>query len=72
MRGHHRGVHRSMVSEVLDAVAALRDKERLGAMITVLEGPDAAGTAVVDRLSGITAGDGQSWMTADIRSDALR
>jgi len=56
-----------MVGNVLDAVAALGDSERLGAMITVLSGPDSGSTVVVDRTSGVTAGQGKGWLTADIR-----
>ncbi len=48
MWGHHRGVRRSMVGDVLDAVAALGHSERLGAMITVLSGPDSGSAVVVD------------------------
>jgi xanthine dehydrogenase accessory factor len=59
-----------MVGDVLGAVAALGHSERLGAMITVLSGPDSGSAVVVDRISGVTAGQGKGWLTADIRSDA--
>jgi hypothetical protein len=59
-----------MVSDVLDAGAALGHCKRLGAMITVLSGPDSGSAVVMDRRSGMTAGQGKGWLTADVRSDA--
>lgn len=59
-----------MVKDVVDAVASLRAKERLGAMISVIDGPQTGAVVVVDRLNGVVVGQDQSWLTADVLSDA--
>ncbi len=70
MRRHDRGIHRTMVKEAIEAVAALEEDERLGAMITVIEGPDAGSVVVVDRSDGRIAGDDAPWFDEDVHSDA--
>lgn len=45
-----------MVREVLDAVRRLEEAERLGAIATVIEGPDAGAKAVIDVDEGVVAG----------------
>jgi xanthine dehydrogenase accessory factor len=59
-----------MVTEVIDAIAALKNKERLGAMITVIDGPDVGSVVVVDRSDGRIAGDQAAWFGEDVVSDA--
>ena len=67
---HHRGLHRTMVKEILVAVGDMRSEERLGAMITVIDGPDTGSVVVVDRSSGRVIGDGSSWLEEDVMADA--
>jgi len=59
-----------MVSEIIAAVASLKDRERLGAMITVIDGPDIGSSIVVDRSNGMVAGDGDPWLSNDVLADA--
>ena len=59
-----------MVSDVLNALAALKKEERLGAMLTVIDGPDLGSSVVVDRATGDIAGDGSPWLDDDIIFDA--
>lgn len=59
-----------MVTEVLPAVAGLKSDERLGAMITVVEGPDLGSVVVMDRENGQVAGDVGAWLNDDIVTDA--
>ncbi|VAW03768.1 Xanthine and CO dehydrogenases maturation factor, XdhC/CoxF family [hydrothermal vent metagenome] len=59
-----------MVSDVLNALAALKKEERLGAMITVIDGPDLGSAVVVDRATGDITGDGSPWLDDDIVLDA--
>ncbi len=70
MRRHHRGVHRAMVNELIGSLAELKDSERLGAMISVIDGPDMGSVVVVDRERGLVSGDGTTWFTRDVESDA--
>lgn len=70
MRWDHRGVHRAMVNPIVAAIARLTTEERLGATITVIDGPDVGSTIVVDRITGIIAGDPSLWLTNDIVGDA--
>jgi len=70
MRRHDRGVHRAMVNEVLAALAALKQDERLGALITVIAGPDMGSAVVLDRATGQITGDGSPWLDEDVISDA--
>jgi len=59
-----------MVSSTIQAITRLTETERLGATITVIDGPDVGSTVVVDRLDGAGAGDGGDWLTDDMLSDA--
>ncbi|MGI9584124.1 MAG: XdhC family protein [Acidimicrobiia bacterium] len=59
-----------MVTQVLDAVASMKSEERLGAMITVIDGTDAGTTAVVDRIQGVLIGGDHAWLTSDVLVDA--
>lgn len=58
-----------MVTAILEAVEHLREAERLGAVLTVVEGADMGQRAVVDRIDGVVAGGG-AWLTAEVVSDA--
>ncbi len=58
-----------MVNDVVEAVAALRDEERLGAMISVIDGPDVGGSVVVDFEQGSVT-ETPAWLTEDVLSDA--
>ena len=58
-----------MVSEVVDALADLKHDERLGALISVIVGPDTGDVVVTDRARGIIAGDGSAWYTDDVAYD---
>ena len=42
-----------MVSTQLEAVRSLLEEERLGAVITVVEGPATGAKAVLDRVDGL-------------------
>jgi xanthine dehydrogenase accessory factor len=59
-----------MVKTVLEAVAGLKSEERLGAMITVIDGPDMGSVVVVERENGLIAGDDGGWFDEDVASDA--
>ncbi len=59
-----------MVNEVIDALAAFKHDERLGALITVIGGPDMGAAVVLDRVTGQIVGDGSPWLGEDIVSDA--
>jgi xanthine dehydrogenase accessory factor len=59
-----------MVSEIVEALAALKREERLGAMISVIDGPELGSSIVVDRATGDITGDGSPWLDDDVLSDA--
>jgi xanthine dehydrogenase accessory factor len=59
-----------MVKAVIEAVARLKDEERLGAMVTVIDGPDTGSVVVVDRSNGRIAGDEAPWFDEDVVADA--
>ncbi len=59
-----------MVNDVLNALGALKHDERLGAMITVIDGPDLGSSVVVDRATGEVIGNGSPWLVDDVLSDA--
>ena len=59
-----------MVTAVLEAISELKSRERLGAMITVIDGPDMGSVVVVDRVDGPVAGDDGPWFDEDVASDA--
>ena len=59
-----------MVTSTIAAIAQLTDTEKLGAAISVIDGPDVGGTVVVDRSTGVIAGEGSPWLAPDIITDA--
>lgn len=59
-----------MVNAVVSAIADLTTGEKLGATITVIDGPDTGSTIVVDRAAGVVAGDASVWLTDDMATDA--
>jgi xanthine dehydrogenase accessory factor len=60
-----------MVSPVVTAVRALKDGERLGALVSVVEGPDIGASAVVDVDDGYVAGEIPSSIADEVLEDAL-
>lgn len=71
MRRHNRGVHHAMVSSVIAAIRHLKDDERLGALVSIVEGEDIGGAAVVDSVDGYVAGEMPASITEDVLQDAL-
>jgi xanthine dehydrogenase accessory factor len=59
-----------MVTAVLEAVADLKSNERLGAMVTVIDGPGLGSVVVLDRENGLVAGDEDAWLDKDVIADA--
>ncbi|GMQ94011.1 MAG: hypothetical protein BMS9Abin12_1493 [Acidimicrobiia bacterium] len=59
-----------MVNGIIDAVARLKKEERLGAMITVIDGPDTGSVVIIDRSDGRLAGDEALWFDEDVLTDA--
>jgi xanthine dehydrogenase accessory factor len=59
-----------MVTAMIDAISGLKNDERLGAMITVIEGLDTGSVVVVDRSKGRIAGKDADWFSDDVVSDA--
>jgi xanthine dehydrogenase accessory factor len=59
-----------MVMELVEAIAWLRDEERLGALITVIDGSDIGSAVVLDRSDGRISGDDELWFDGDIQADA--
>jgi len=59
-----------MVTEVLEEISRLKSQERLGALVTVIDGPDMGSVVVMDRADGSVAGDGGQWFDDDVASDA--
>lgn len=59
-----------MVNEFIEAVATLNDEERLGAMISVIEGPDVGSVVILDRSNGVVTGDDGTWFNEDMEADA--
>lgn len=54
----------------LDAVRSLIESERLGAVVTVVEGPDAGCKATLDRIGGLVAGMLPAGIADDVIADA--
>lgn len=54
----------------IEATKKLIDEERLGAVVTVLGGPDAGLKAVFDYEDGLIAGELPAGLAADVRADA--
>jgi xanthine dehydrogenase accessory factor len=59
-----------MVKDTIAAISRLKSEERLGAMVTVIDGPDLGSVVVVDRSDGQVSGDESAWLDDDILSDA--
>ncbi len=70
MRWDDLGVHRTVVSELLSAVDAMVESERLGATATVIDGPDVGTKALIDAENGILAGELPEDIVAAVLSDA--
>jgi xanthine dehydrogenase accessory factor len=58
-----------MVKDIIDAVDQLRRSERLGAVLTVVEGTQPGAQAVVDRSDGVMTGGGD-WVSDEVLTDA--
>ena len=56
----------------LEAVRSLIEAERLGAVATVVEGPDAGAKAVLDRTEGLAAGALPEDVAEAVAADAAR
>lgn len=69
MRWNHPGLHRAMVSS-LEAVRGLVRSERLGAVITVVNGPGTGVKGVIERTEGVIAGTVPSDIVDDVVADA--
>ena len=60
-----------MVSSLVSAVRSLEDDDRLGALVTVIEGPDIGESAVIDTDRGYVAGAIPDPISDDVLEDAL-
>jgi xanthine dehydrogenase accessory factor len=60
-----------MVSRVIEAVSRLKDNERLGAMVSIVEGAGIGTSAVVDVEDGYIAGEIPDTIADDVLQDAL-
>ena len=60
-----------MVSAVIPAIKDIKDNERLGALVTVVEGPDIGAAAVISIEDGYVAGEIPASIAADVLDDAL-
>jgi xanthine dehydrogenase accessory factor len=59
-----------MVNQTIPAIAHLSEAERLGASITIIDGPGLGSTVVVDRADGVISGDRGDWLSDEILTDA--
>jgi xanthine dehydrogenase accessory factor len=59
-----------MVNPTIPAIAHLTEAERLGATLTVIDGPDLGSTVVIDRADGVVAGDRGDWLSDEMLTDA--
>ena len=59
-----------MVNSTILAITHLTEAERLGATVTVIDGPDLGSTVVVDRADGVVSGEGGQWLSEDMLADA--
>ena len=59
-----------MVNPTILAIAHLSEAERLGATITVIDGPGLGSTVVIDRSDGVVAGDRGDWLSDEMLTDA--
>jgi xanthine dehydrogenase accessory factor len=60
-----------MVSSAISAIKSLKDDERLGALVSVVDGPDTGASAVVDVDRGYVAGEIPESIADDVLQDAL-
>jgi xanthine dehydrogenase accessory factor len=60
-----------MVMSVVSAIRGLKDDERLGALVSVVEGPDLGESAVIDIDRGYVAGEMPASIASEIREDAV-
>jgi xanthine dehydrogenase accessory factor len=60
-----------MVSRVIDAITVLKDNERLGALVSIVEGPNIGASAVIDADEGFVAGEIPDPIADDVLQDAL-
>lgn len=67
---YDRSLHRAMVNPIVDAIAELKRAEHLGAMITVIDGPDMGASAVIDRDTGSMTGELPPWCDDSVIADA--
>ena len=58
-----------MVTSTIAAVTHLTEAERLGASVTVIDGPDLGSSVVIDRADGVVAGEHRTWLSDDIIKD---
>ncbi len=70
MRRHDSGVHREVVSDVIAAMRMLEELERLGAVATVVSGPDIGAKAAIEDGTGFVAGELPGDIAADVLADA--
>lgn len=59
-----------MVNSTILAITHLTEAERLGATVTVIDGPGLGSTVVVDRADGVVAGEGGQWLSEEMLTDA--
>ncbi|MEZ5174735.1 MAG: XdhC family protein [Acidimicrobiia bacterium] len=59
-----------MVNESVEAVVTLKNAERLGAILSVIEGPGLGDTVVVDRERGAMTGALPAWCSDAVLADA--
>ena len=72
MRRDDSGLHREMVSGVLEAVRGLVDQERLGAVLTIVSGEGIGTKAVLDAEKGYVAGELPFEIAEDVLADAIQ
>jgi xanthine dehydrogenase accessory factor len=60
-----------MVNPTISAIRNLEDDDRLGALVSVIDGPDMGASAVIDADSGYVAGEIPGSIAADVLDDAL-
>ena len=59
-----------MVNPTIPAIAHLTEAERLGASITIIDGPGLGSSVVVDRADGVIGGDRGDWLSDEMLTDA--
>ncbi len=60
-----------MVNPVIPAVRSLKDRDRLGALVTIVEGPDIGASAVIEADDGYIAGEIPEPIAHDVLDDAV-